>query len=112
MPARKEILEIGGREVAISNPDKVYFPRAGHTKLDVVRYFVAVADGALVAHTGNGPVTFSSPVAWQEIDGQRLPVRVAYALAGQRYGFKLGDYDHARAVAMVDGSSSKTPVSG
>ena len=47
MPARKEILDIGGREVAVSNPDKVYFPVPGYTKLDVVRYFVAVADGAL-----------------------------------------------------------------
>jgi bifunctional non-homologous end joining protein LigD len=52
MPARKEILEIGGRDVAISNPDKVYFPRAGHTKLDLVRYFLAVADGALVGVRG------------------------------------------------------------
>src|SRR5450759_180687 len=52
MPARKEILEIGGREVTISNPDKVYFPRAGHTKLDVVRYFLAVADGALAGVRG------------------------------------------------------------
>jgi hypothetical protein len=31
MATRKEILEIGGREVAVSNPDKVYFPKAGHT---------------------------------------------------------------------------------
>jgi bifunctional non-homologous end joining protein LigD len=49
---RKELLEIGGREVSISNPDKVYFPRAGHTKLDLVRYFVAVADGALTGVRG------------------------------------------------------------
>src|SRR5687767_7319671 len=47
MPARKEILELSGREVAISNPDKVFFPRSGRTKLDLVRYYVAVADGAL-----------------------------------------------------------------
>ncbi len=47
MPASKEILEIGGREVAISNPAKVFFPRTGHTKLDLVRYYLAVADGAL-----------------------------------------------------------------
>jgi len=52
MPAHKEILGIGGRDVAVSNPDKVYFPRAGHTKLDVVRYFVAVADGALAGVRG------------------------------------------------------------
>jgi bifunctional non-homologous end joining protein LigD len=40
-------LDVAGREVAISNPDKVFFPQAGHTKLDVVRYYLAVADGAL-----------------------------------------------------------------
>ncbi len=47
MPARKEILEIAGREVTVSNPSKVFFPRTGHTKLDVIRYYLAVADGAL-----------------------------------------------------------------
>ena len=38
---------IGGREVSISNPDKVYFPEPGYTKLDLVQYYLAVADGAL-----------------------------------------------------------------
>ena len=52
MAPRKEILEVGGREVTISNPDKVYFPQAGYTKLDLVRYFLAVADGALVGIRG------------------------------------------------------------
>ncbi|MBA4171001.1 MAG: DNA polymerase domain-containing protein, partial [Chloroflexi bacterium] len=41
------MVDAGGREVAISNPEKVYFPKAGHTKLDLVRYYLAVADGAL-----------------------------------------------------------------
>jgi DNA ligase D-like protein (predicted polymerase) len=45
--APKLTLEVAGREVSISNPEKPYFPRAGHTKLDVVRYYLAVADGAL-----------------------------------------------------------------
>ena len=36
-----------GHEVAISNPSKVFFPRAGVTKLDMVRYYLAVAAGAL-----------------------------------------------------------------
>ncbi len=44
---KKEILMIDGREVAVSNPDKVYFPKAGITKIDLVRYYLAVADGAL-----------------------------------------------------------------
>jgi len=42
-----ETLIVDGHEVAISNPRKVLFPQAGHTKLDLVRYFLAVADGAL-----------------------------------------------------------------
>jgi bifunctional non-homologous end joining protein LigD len=47
MPDRKEILEVAGVTVAVSNPDKVFFPRTGHTKLDLVRYYLSVADGAL-----------------------------------------------------------------
>src|SRR5215813_10024024 len=43
----KAVLEVAGREVAVSNPAKVYFPEAGITKLDVVRYYLAVAEGAL-----------------------------------------------------------------
>jgi DNA ligase D-like protein (predicted polymerase) len=47
MPADKEILEVADREVIISNPGKVFFPRTGHTKLDLIRYYLAVAEGAL-----------------------------------------------------------------
>jgi bifunctional non-homologous end joining protein LigD len=42
-----EMLVVDGREVAVSNPQKVLFPEAGHTKLDLARYYIAVADGAL-----------------------------------------------------------------
>ncbi|KRC62013.1 DNA polymerase [Agromyces sp. Root81] len=42
-----EVLQIGDREVRISSPDKIVFPEPGLTKLDVVRYYLAVADGAL-----------------------------------------------------------------
>jgi len=41
------VLEIAGREVVITNPDKVFFPEVGHTKLDLARYYAAVAEGAL-----------------------------------------------------------------
>ena len=44
-----EMLRVGGREIAISNPHKVLFPQAGHTKLDLARYYIAVAGGALRA---------------------------------------------------------------
>ena len=42
-----ELLNIGGREVKISNPGKVLFPQSGYTKLDLVQYYLAVAEGAL-----------------------------------------------------------------
>src|SRR5437660_5003515 len=45
--AKDEVLEVAGRTVTISNPDKVFFPKSGYTKLDLVRYYVAVAEGAL-----------------------------------------------------------------
>jgi bifunctional non-homologous end joining protein LigD len=44
---KEEVLEVAGRQVTISNPDKVFFPKTGHTKLDLVRYYMAVAEGAL-----------------------------------------------------------------
>jgi bifunctional non-homologous end joining protein LigD len=42
-----QVIEVAGREVTISNPDKVLFPQPNHTKLDLVRYYIAVAEGAL-----------------------------------------------------------------
>ena len=45
--AEKVILELDGHEVAVSNPSKIYFPRAGITKLELVRYYLAVAEGAI-----------------------------------------------------------------
>src|SRR6185503_12304714 len=47
MAKSETILEAAGREVVITNPGKVFFPRAGHTKLDLARYYAAVAGGAL-----------------------------------------------------------------
>jgi DNA ligase D-like protein (predicted polymerase) len=41
------VVDVAGRDVVISNPGKVYFPEARITKLDVVRYYLAVAEGAL-----------------------------------------------------------------
>ena len=47
MPTPKEIVDVAGHEVAVSNPDKVFFPKTGHTKIDLVRYYLAVAEGAI-----------------------------------------------------------------
>ena len=50
-----EVLELAGREVRITSPDKVLFGERGETKLDLVRYYVAVAD-PLMRTMGGRPV--------------------------------------------------------
>jgi bifunctional non-homologous end joining protein LigD len=47
MADQKLVVEAAGREIPVSNPGKVYFPRTGHSKLDLIKYYLAVADGAL-----------------------------------------------------------------
>lgn len=44
---RSQVVEVAGREVTVTNPDRVIFPEAGHTKLDLIRYYLDVAEGAL-----------------------------------------------------------------
>ena len=65
--ADREVLDIAGQEVSISNPSKVLFPQAGYTKLDVVRYYVSVADGALRGAGGRPNVLVRYP---NGIDGE------------------------------------------
>jgi bifunctional non-homologous end joining protein LigD len=66
-PVESEILNVAGHDVQVSNPRKVLFPQAGHTKLDVVRYYLAVADGALRAAGGRPNMLLRFP---NGIDGE------------------------------------------
>ena len=63
MAAKPEpiLLDAGGRTVTITNPGKVLFPDAGHTKLDLAEYYLAVADGALRAAGGRPNVLVRHP---------------------------------------------------
>jgi bifunctional non-homologous end joining protein LigD len=45
--AKGKVLQVAGREVTVTNAEKVVFPRGGHTKLDLVQYYLSVAEGAL-----------------------------------------------------------------
>ena len=56
-----EVVELNGREVTVTNPHKVLFPEVGYTKLDVVHYYIAVADGALRAAGGRPNVLVRYP---------------------------------------------------
>jgi DNA ligase D-like protein (predicted polymerase) len=62
-----EVLLAAGREITVSNPGKVLFPAAGYTKLDLARYYLAVADGALRAAGGRPNVLVRYP---DGIDGE------------------------------------------
>ncbi len=46
-PTKAVTLDVDGQTVSVSNPDKMFFPEAGVTKLDLVRYYLSVADGAV-----------------------------------------------------------------
>ena len=65
--ADRAVLTVAGQEISISNPNKVLFPQAGLTKLDLVRYYLAVADGALRGAGGRPTVLVRYP---NGIDGE------------------------------------------
>src|SRR5215213_9708885 len=52
MPKEQEVLKVGDHEVTVTNPGKVFFAETGATKLDLVRYYLAVAPGALTGAGG------------------------------------------------------------
>lgn len=49
-------LDVAGRRVDVSNPDKVLYPRSGFTKRDVVEYYVRIAP-VLLPHLEDRPLT-------------------------------------------------------
>src|SRR5881398_888969 len=59
--AEAERLVVDGREIPISNPSKVLFPKLKYTKLDLVRYYLAVAEGALRGAGGRPNVLVRYP---------------------------------------------------
>ncbi|MFL5672490.1 MAG: DNA polymerase domain-containing protein [Chloroflexota bacterium] len=78
MATEKEILRINGHEVTVTNPRKVYFPETGHTKLDLVQYYLAVAEGALRG-AGGRPMAlkrFVDGAAGQPFFQKRAPENV------------------------------------
>ncbi|MDO8184743.1 DNA polymerase domain-containing protein [Conexibacter sp. JD483] len=92
--ARSEhtMLELAGREVRLSNPAKVYFPKPGWTKLDLVEYYVAVADAALI-HLRERPTVmkrFVNGINEDPIWQKRVPSRVPDWLETTTVAFPSG----------------------
>jgi len=57
----REVILVDGRDVAVTNPTKVLFPNAGHTKLDLTHYYLAIAEGALRGSGGRPNVLVRYP---------------------------------------------------
>ena len=68
-------LEVGERTVRISNPDRVYFPARGATKLDLVNYYLAVGDGIVRALRERPCMMHRFPegVSGEKVHQKRLP---------------------------------------
>ncbi|WP_328461022.1 non-homologous end-joining DNA ligase [Actinoplanes sp. NBC_00393] len=49
MAGKATVIEVGDYDVRVSNPDRIYFPELGATKLDLVEYYLAVSDGIVRA---------------------------------------------------------------
>lgn len=74
MPPATE-LEVGDRTVRISNPDRVYFPARGETKLDLANYYLAVGDGIVRALRDRPCMLhrFPTGVTGEKVHQKRLP---------------------------------------
>ena len=68
-------LDVGGRDVRISSPDRVYFPERGETKLELAQYYLAVGEGILRALRERPTMLHRFPkgVAGAKIHQKRLP---------------------------------------
>ena len=68
-------VEVGERTVRITNPDRVYFPALGQTKLDLVRYYMSVGDGIVRALRDRPCMLhrFPSGVAGEKVHQKRIP---------------------------------------
>jgi len=70
-----EILDVDGHEVRVTSPDRVVFPEPGLTKLDLVRYYLDVAEGALRGAGGRPMVLkrFSKGLDQEPFFQKRVP---------------------------------------
>ena len=99
------------------NVEKVFTVRpganAGRIRLRVegAGHLAVADDGSLVAGATGGRVRFAAPVAYQERDGKRLPVFVAYAARGATYSFRLARHDPALPLT-IDPELQSTYVGG
>jgi DNA ligase D len=100
--AEPEIIDVSGQEVRVSNPGKLYFPEAGITKLDLVRYYVEVQE-AVVRGLRNRPTVMKrwvDGVAGEPFFQKRVPDSAPEWLETATVTFPSGR--HARELVPND----------
>jgi DNA ligase D len=68
-------LDVGGRAVRVSNPDRVYFSARGETKLDLAKYYISVGEGIVRALRDRPCMLhrFPNGVDGEKVHQKRLP---------------------------------------
>ena len=83
-----------------ADPSRIRLRYLGSTSLALTM------EGALQVETPEGGFEDAPPVAWQEIEGKRAPVEMAFRLdpvrggEGTEFGFRVGDYDRTRPLVL------------
>ncbi len=77
-----------------ANPARIEMKVSGSKAL-------SVSDrGELMIETELGAIAYSTPKAYQDIDGNRRDVQVAYRVDGKRYGFAVSEYDRGHPLVI------------
>ena len=99
MPKDVEVLEIAGRELTVTSPDKVFFSERGETKLDLVRYYLSVSEPFLRAAGGRPTLMQRFP---QGAEGS--------SFFQKRVPDKVPDWLQTTIVATPNGTTSRALV--
>jgi DNA ligase D len=96
-------LEIGHRVVRVSNPDRVYFPARGETKLDLVRYYLSVGDGIVRALRDRPCMMhrFPTGVSGEKVHQKRVPHGAPPWLKTVRVDFPSGRHAYELCVTEL-----------
>jgi len=97
------LLDVEGLAVRITNPDRVYFPARGETKLDLARYYLAVGEG-IVRALAERPCMlhrFPSGVAGAKVHQKRLPTGAPDWIETVRVDFPSGRHAHELCVTSL-----------
>jgi DNA ligase D len=96
-------LEVGHRTLRISNPDRVYFPARGETKLDLVRYYLSVGDGIVRALRERPCMLhrFPAGVAGEKVHQKRVPHGAPPWLETVRVDFPSGRHAYELCVTEL-----------